>query len=240
MNLPNADVSAVCIPASPPPPLRAQPYTEHCRRLFDIAEHAVIGLSPFNGGFNPHTVQGLVAWGVGHFRRIDVLLPGYEAAHTLVAAGARPLDAVRRLRHALNALRNAATRQLQECGIDRPEQRVHTWTRLQDRAAYLDLRRELERRSRREPWLHQACESAARNAVAGSGGAVASDSAVQYAVQYALAELPFLVDSPSIFGAASSVFVYPRPIPLVHALLERDDALPRHRGQGYVSVHRLP
>lgn len=236
----NADSATA--PAAPPAPPQAQPYTARCRAVLDAGEHAVIGLSPFNGAFNPHTVQRLIGWGVGRFRRIDVLLPGYEAIHTLVAAGMHPLDAARRLRRALNGLRNNAVRQLREHGIGDAEARVHTWTRLQERNAYFDLRRSLEQRYRSQRWLRQACGRSATAAVRASAvdGAVAPARAMQQAAQYALAELPFFLDSPTIFAADSSVFVYPRPIALVHDLLERNEILPRHRGQGYVSFHRLP
>ena len=236
----NADSATA--PAAPPAPPQAQPYTARCRAALDAGEHAVIGLSPFNGAFNPHTVQRLIGWGVGRFRRIDVLLPGYEAIHTLAAAGMHPLDAARRLRRALNGLRNNAVRQLREHGIGDAEARVHTWTRLQERNAYFDLRRSLEQRYRSQLWLRQACDRAATAAVRASAAdeTVAPARAMQQAAQYALAELPFFLDSPTIFAADSSVFVYPRPIALVHDLLERNEILPRHRGQGYVSFHHLP
>lgn len=234
---------SICERTLPPAPDGAYsplPYTDSCAEIVGRGEHVVIGLSPFNGYFTPNAVRRLVFWGVDNFRCVNVLLPGYEAIYTLVAAGMTPVDASRRLRKSLYGLRNTSVRCLRERGIADADQRVHTWTRLTERNSYLCLRRRVEKHYDDEPWLRQACQQEARTAVANSGGAEPEPGAPDHAVRYALAELPFFIDSPSIYGVASSVFAYPRPVQLIETLISRPDALARGRGQGFVSFPSLP
>lgn len=216
--------------------LRTRPYTEACADILERAEHVVIGLSPFNGYFSAIAIQRMIAWGCRHFRKVDVLLPGYEAIYTLTAAGLAPIEATRKLRRELLRLRNTSLRSLQDHDVEHPQQRIHSWTRLLENRAYLTLRQQVRRTYRDDFSVRQACRNAAVTAVEGAMGQRPDERRLAQAVHYPLAELPFFVDSPAIYGVRSSVFAYPRPISLVRALsIPSDAALARADGQGFVS-----
>jgi tRNA-dependent cyclodipeptide synthase len=214
----------------------AHPYTDACAAIVDRAEHVVIGLSPFNGYFSAIAIQRMIAWGCRHFRKVDVLLPGYEAIYTLTAAGVAPIDATRKLRRELLRLRNTSLRSLQDHDVEQPQQRIRSWTRLLENRSYLALRQQVRRSYHEDFSVRQACRNAAINAVEGAMGRRPDERQLAQAVHYPLAELPFFVDSPAIYGVRSSVFAYPRPIALVRSLsIGSGAALARTDGQGFVS-----
>ncbi|MFH8789248.1 tRNA-dependent cyclodipeptide synthase [Streptomyces roseoverticillatus] len=239
------------------PSFHALPYTDQCGRHLMAAEHALIGLSPWNGYFTARRVESLVEWAAGTFRAVDVIIPSYEAAYTLIAAGVEPSVAVGRARRAVKKLRRPAQRALLRAGCG--EGRIHTGTSLAAVPRYLQLRRTAERTYHRDPGIRAACLDVARAAVAGVQGRIMaqpqsverpelseerprmsvarpqlSEERLDIAVRYAWSELPFMLDSPGIFGTASSVLVYHRRIPLIEPLLRDDAALRPAPGQGFV------
>ncbi|MEH6373369.1 tRNA-dependent cyclodipeptide synthase [Streptomyces sp. KLMMK] len=228
------------------PPYRTLPCTERCGRHLMAAEHALIGLSPWNGYFTARRVESLVEWAAGTFRTVDVFIPSYEAAYTLIAAGVEPSVAVGRARRAVKKLRGPAQRALARAGCG--EGRVHTGTSLAALPRYRQLRRTAEHMYRHDPGVRAACRAVARAAVAGALGVRErgssrpapdpglSEEALDTAARYAWAELPVMLDSPGIFGVGSSVLVYHRRIPLIESLLEDGSALSPAPGQGFVVV----
>src|SRR5438105_1103608 len=59
----------------------AEPLTEDCRRVLEFGECILVGLSPYNSFFRPAAVETLVGWAAARFDRVEVLLPGFEAAY---------------------------------------------------------------------------------------------------------------------------------------------------------------
>jgi cyclo(L-tyrosyl-L-tyrosyl) synthase len=204
------------------------------------AEHALIGLSPWNGYYRPSRVGELITWACATFDRVDVLLPGFEAAHTLTAAGIEVHDAVHRACRAVKRLRNPARRALERAGIVNPELHLHTWTQLANRPAYSQARARAEQAYLLDPAVRRACRLTARGAVlhaAGTGAAEPTEAQIDEAVGYAIAELPAVVNSPSIFGTETSVFVYHSRMDLVEPLISGESThLKLAEGQGHAMV----
>ncbi|MEU8698315.1 tRNA-dependent cyclodipeptide synthase [Streptomyces sp. NPDC048680] len=218
-----------------------RPQSENCRRVSDFSDHCLVGLSPFNSYYTPSRVEALVQWAAGNFTRVDVLVPGFEAAHTLTAAGVRPLEAVGRVRRAVNQLRNPAVLALSHAGVSAPERHVHTWTQLMSRPAYAALREQARAAYRVDPVLRAACRAVAREAVRSTSDTEPGEEQIDACVSYPIAELPLIVDSPSIFDVASSVFVYHRRIALAAAVLAGPaTGLRSAAQQGFVVAEPVP
>ncbi|MGC0423484.1 tRNA-dependent cyclodipeptide synthase [Embleya sp. AB8] len=212
-----------------------RPQSENCRRIAAASDHCLLGLSPFNGYYTPSRVEALVRWAVGRFNRVDCLVPGFEAAHTLSAAGVGPLEAVGRVRRAVNQLRNPALVALSRTGVSVPEEHVHTWTQLMSRPEYAALREQARTAYGVDPALRAACRAVARGAVRSISDTEPGEEQIDACVSYPIAELPLIVDSPSIFDVPSSVFVYHRRIELAAALLTAPaTGLRSAAQQGYV------
>jgi cyclo(L-tyrosyl-L-tyrosyl) synthase len=200
-------------------------------------DHVLVGLSPQNGRYKPEYIRSLISWLHPRFRSIDVVIPGFEAAYTLVAAGHPPAQAVHRARRAYRQLRNPAVSALVELGVADPAEHVTSWTRLHAGAAY----RAALARSRiaylTDPGIRRACRAMAAEVVANSArGRPVTDGDIDTAVRYVIAEIPLLTDGPSLFGASGSVFVYHRPTPLVAEIAGGDSILTAQPGQAWAVV----
>ncbi|MFF3981048.1 tRNA-dependent cyclodipeptide synthase [Streptomyces sp. NPDC001828] len=214
-----------------------QPCSPDSERLVKQAEHVLLGLSPWNGYYKPRNIEALIDWACTHFQHVDVFVPGYEAAHTLTAAGFTAPKAVHRTRRAVSQLRNPALRALQRAGIDDPQRHLHTWTQLADRPPYVASRARAEAAYRDDPAVRRSCRLTAYGAVRHASGLDPTDAQIDQAVSYPLAELPLVVDGPAILGTETSVFVYHRRMDLVEPLITGEATHLRPApGQGYAVV----
>ncbi|MCS0636460.1 tRNA-dependent cyclodipeptide synthase [Streptomyces sp. LP05-1] len=205
--------------------------------LVERAESVVLGLSPWNGYYRPRAIEALIDWACSVFRRVDVFVPGYEAAHTLTAAGFTAPEAVHRTRRALSQLRTPARRALERAGVDGPDRHLHTWTQLAGRPQYAASRARAEHAYRTDPAVRRVCRATARAAVRHAAGTEPSEAQIDRAVSYTIAELPLVVDGPAVFGTTTSLFVYHRPMDLLEPLITGEArGLRPAPGQGYAVV----
>jgi cyclo(L-tyrosyl-L-tyrosyl) synthase len=200
-------------------------------------DHVLVGLSPQNGRYKPEYIRDLIFWLRPRFRSIDVVIPGFEAAYTLVAAGDPPAQAVRRARRAYRQLRNPAVRALADLGVPDPARHVTSWTRLHANAAYrasLIRSRKAYLTDRR---IRAACRAMTAEVVGNAAdGRSVTPGDIDVAVRYVIAEIPLLTDGPSVFDADRSVFVYHRPTPLVAAIADGGSILTAAPGQTWAVV----
>ncbi|MFI1385681.1 tRNA-dependent cyclodipeptide synthase [Embleya sp. NPDC020886] len=213
------------------------PCTLGSRSVLERAEHVLIGLSPWNSYYKPRRVEALVRWGCANFVRVDVFVPGDEAAHTLTAAGVQPAEAARRARYAVGRLRSPARRGLRNAGVAEPEHHLHTWTQLSERPAYQHSLKRVRDAYDMDEAVRAACRHTARGAVRRVAGQEPTEEQIDHAVSYALAELPLVLDGPAIFGTTTSLFVYHREMDLLAPFIngESTDLRPAP-GQGYAVV----
>ncbi|MEU6481056.1 tRNA-dependent cyclodipeptide synthase [Streptomyces sp. NPDC047017] len=202
--------------------------------------HVLLGISPWNGRYKTAYIEELVGWACSRFPQVDIMIPGYEAAHTLVAAGRSPDSAVKRAKRSVNQLRNPAERALRHAGVSDPAGHVHAWTRLLSNAPYASRLAEVHRAYRHDPAVRAACRETARAALAHAGCVDPSEAALDRAVSYPLAELPLTLHSPVIFGVPSSLFLYHREMELLRPFLTGTaHTLRPSTGQGYAIVEPI-
>ncbi|MEV4870743.1 tRNA-dependent cyclodipeptide synthase [Streptomyces syringium] len=214
-----------------------RPRTGLSRHFLERAEHALIGLGPWNIHDTPAVAEALVEWACVNFTAVDVVVPGYEAAHVLVAAGCPPRAAVIRAQRATSRLRNPAQRALRRTGVHDPRLHFHSWTQLLNRPAYTRTLARARLAYRTDEAVRRACRLAAREAVLGAAGLEPSAQQIDQTVGYAIAALPFLLESPAIFQTASSLFVHDQDTDLLAPFVNgRAGGLRPGPGQGYALV----
>ncbi|MBB5785311.1 tRNA-dependent cyclodipeptide synthase [Nonomuraea jabiensis] len=211
--------------------LQPLPLTPRCAQFLDRREHALIGVSALNGYFTPRTIRHLLDWATRTFSRVHVLVPGVELAGTLVARGCPAAKAGAKARAAANNTRNRVIRALDS--LDPPDATVVDWNELASVPAYDGVRRRLERLFATDPVFREHCMDAVRPIV---GVPQLSREQAENALPFLLAELPFLIDTPSILGTGSSVFCYPRPMPMVDLLYAGLLPVRPAPAQGFVST----
>jgi tRNA-dependent cyclodipeptide synthase len=191
--------------------VEAVPLTPRCARIYAAREHALLGISALNGYFSLPVITELLRWALHHFARVDVLVPGMELAGTLEARGDR--KARKRARAAINNTRNRVMAALETLG--RPEVGVFSWTDLAARSAYSGLRHEIDRLYVEDPDFREHCAAALEPVL----HLPHPDGVrIREAVPFLLSELPLMMDTPSIVGTGSSVFCYPRMLPVARWL----------------------
>ncbi len=177
-----------------------------------------------------------MAWAAWTFRRVDVLLPGYEAAYTLTSAGVAPLVAARRVSEELKRLSHTALRSLETAGLADAADHVHCWTRFSANARYMALRTAAREQYQCNLGIRRACRALVASTLQRAGNPAPTAGEIDAAIGYPLAEMPFLIDSPSLFDVGTSIFAYHRPIDLVEQLSTcRSSVVLRSDRQGFVS-----
>ena len=214
---------------------------DHQQRYFlPDADHITVGLSPWNGRYKPRYIEDLVTWVYRRCGKVDVFVPGYEAAHTQAAAGRPVREAVHLARRAINQLRNPALRALEAVGASDPEQHVQSWTQLHNRTAYASCLKQVRAAYREDPEVRAACRATAHAVITHlRDDAEITDHDIDLAVGYALAELPLVLHGPLVYGVKSSMFLYHREMELLYPFFRKDAPLSPAPGQGYAIVTPL-
>ncbi|GII97218.1 tRNA-dependent cyclodipeptide synthase [Sinosporangium siamense] len=212
-----------------------RPLSGRCSEIYTRREHVLIGVSALNGYFSQQVVTGLLRWAVRTFGKVGVLVPGpAELAGTLVAKGCEPGRAPAKARAAAGNTRNRVGRALAVLGVAPGEVPVLSWGDLAGDAAYLALRARVESLYTSDAGFREHCVCAV--------GAVVGEAGLERwrreaALPFLFAELPLVVDSPSILGVGSSLFCYPRVMPLVDQLYSGVLPISPAPEQGFLVTH---
>ncbi|WP_069161627.1 tRNA-dependent cyclodipeptide synthase [Nocardia altamirensis] len=210
----------------------AEPYTDNCRRILERGTHCAVVMSPFNSYYKPRLIRSLTRWALTTFGSSDFVVPGIEAADTLVARGWTRERALRRAAIAVGKLRAPTRSALLEAGVADPDDRLHSWTQLAGHPPYQRLRALVTHQYDVDPCMRRAIRQLSARAI----GADATDPRIDTCVEYALAEIPFMLDCPSIFGVESSTLVYHRDFEFIRLLLADSTPTPVKPadGQGFI------
>ncbi|GGV37241.1 hypothetical protein GCM10010245_59310 [Streptomyces spectabilis] len=213
----------------------AEPLTANCRRLADLAQHACVGMSPFNSYFKRARVVELCRWVLPRFDRVHFHLPDVPSQYTLTATGI-PADKARKRAHEnglkmRNRIRDGL---LHTTGHEDAGPYLLDWEHLRTKEAFQRLHREAQRWFTADLAFRDMCLSASRSVLAHRMPAEPREAQVHEAVRYFLADIPLLIDTPQITGAQTSVYVYHRATPFVEALFEHRLPWSPSPNQGYV------
>jgi cyclo(L-tyrosyl-L-tyrosyl) synthase len=215
------------------PEFTLTPITDGEDFFSEHSDHALLAISPWNGRYKPAYIKALIGWACSRFRRVDAFVPGFEAAHTLIAAGWDPGEAVRRARRAIKQLRNPAWQALREAGLREPRVHVRSWTQMLANAPYAAALRRARAAYHQDLAVRRVCRDTARATIRNVSGQEPDRAQLDVAVSYPIAELPLVLDAPRIFGVASSTFIYHRDMELIHPFVSGDSALTPCAGQGF-------
>lgn len=224
-------------PAPQRPAFTAEPFGQDGRTVLELGHHAVLGLSPGNRYFSVPVLTGLLEWLGERFARIDVVVPDSALEHTYRALGYESRRAAKKARGETNVLRNRAARAWQALGGPRGADGLHRMSDLASGDVYRERRAECERALADDPVLYETCAEMSREVLAARGGAgPPTGQALQTAMRYLVAELPFFLASADIFGAPSSLNFYHRRLPLAELVFSGGSVLKAPPWQGYATV----
>ncbi|MCP2168188.1 tRNA-dependent cyclodipeptide synthase [Goodfellowiella coeruleoviolacea] len=216
----------------------AEPCSARCQRIWQHGDHALIGVSTGNSYFTQERLAALLTWAGHFFTDVDVLYVdthidtmlvalGHSAQHATKLAKSRIRDVRRRIRRALEQIRPGGDRF-----------RVHALSDFLAEPTYQRLRVHVDQALASDHRFASVCEDMVRRfLLARPDPDGDAPKTLRAGLNYLLAELPFFVDSPAIFGVSSSANCYHVSTPLVEYLVRYQDGVLRAaRNQGFMVV----
>lgn len=218
----------------------AQPLTAGCRAPWEQAEHACLGISPFNSYFTSERITSLLRWARARFRHVHLFVPDRAAAYTLEALGYPSARAHRKAHRQARYLHNKINRALEAAGRTDHERPVLDTPTLDTNPQYATLLHQAHARFATDAAFRDACLDASRWILSTRTAGEPTSEQLRSAARYFLAELPLFLDTPGIVGAASSVFCYHQAPAFLHSLYRRELPCWVNPHQGFVTVTGEP
>jgi cyclo(L-tyrosyl-L-tyrosyl) synthase len=215
-----------------------EPLSDTCRRIRARGQHVLVGVSPGNSYFSEDNLTKLLGWAAREFRRVAVIIPDSALVATLLAAGYSPDRATKRSRETCARLRNRVLRAWDATGCDTAGRfELYLLSELACHTRYQALLRSAEEWLASDSAL-RACCLRLSHAVLSSylQGVEPTTEQLAQALKYLLAEMPLLMDSPSIFGVESSTAVYHQRVDYIDALYQDRRATRVSESQGFAVV----
>ncbi|MFI6359590.1 tRNA-dependent cyclodipeptide synthase [Streptomyces sp. NPDC050743] len=127
----------------------ASPLSTTCAEILSQADHACIGVSPFNSYFSVGRIRQLAEWAYERLARVDFFIPDGPSAYTLQALGYPPQRAEWKARRQGQYTRNRISNALRDLAAGTDDSRILGWAELQVDAAFVRLHAEVRARSGR-------------------------------------------------------------------------------------------
>jgi cyclo(L-tyrosyl-L-tyrosyl) synthase len=175
----------------------------------DGNEHALIGISPFNGYYNSGNIDAFVTWAAANFKDFHLFTMDESSKYNLMAQGYSEAEAVKKTRKQDQHLYNKMVRSLEKLGCSSTEARskILLISDLKKNKKYQELYAEYYDFYMENEGFRSDCLNAAK-AILEDKISSDVDQAIQIAVRYLLEEIPVWFDTPAIMNIPSSVFVY--------------------------------
>lgn len=192
-------------------PIEISPAGQNSSEIYKIRQHALIGVSPFNGYFTEPNLLKLIDWSLNVFEKITIFIPDKLSIFTLRAIGYTPEEAEYKTRKQDNYLQNKVLRVLKNLGFDEHKARelIVTSTDLSSNENYQNIYNDCLVK-------FDTCDDF-RNGCLSTSSWILENKAkldrlgekeLKVAVQYFLREFPLFLDTPKILNVATSTFIY--------------------------------
>ncbi|WP_239472411.1 tRNA-dependent cyclodipeptide synthase [Streptomyces sp. NEAU-S7GS2] len=218
--------------------MRAHALSDASQRIWQIGEHALVGISAGNGYFNQKRLTALLQWAAYHFKNVDVVYVDTHIDDMQIADGRAPQEAAKSVKRTLKDVRRRIQRAAESLGPEIARLRIRPLSEIQDITSYRTVRARVDRAVQEDPVFAAACQDMVRTVVKGhpgrSGGA--TEAHLRAGMNYVMAEAPLFVDSPSVFGVATSTLCYHMSTPVTAHFAGRPAGYSAAEGQGYVVV----
>jgi cyclo(L-tyrosyl-L-tyrosyl) synthase len=181
------------------------------KKLFDLKNHALIGVSPFNSYFSEETLTKLFDWALNTFKDVNVFIPNEISSYTFEALGYDKNKALKKTRSQDRYLRNKVIKALITNGLNEHEakQKIVFFTDVLNNKKYFECYNNYENLYKNDKNFQESCLLTSKWVLEGKYDleSISQDSP-NIAVQYFLKELPLFLNGTEILNIKSSLFVY--------------------------------
>lgn len=171
--------------------------------------HALIGISPFNGYFTTSNIEKTLIWAHSNFRSFDVFTMDKASKYNLIAMGYSEDEAIKKTKKQDQHLKNKIMRGLKNTGFSESvaEKKIVLISKLCDNGQYIELYKYCRNLFRSNSFFRDDCLHASKQILLDKTDRI-TDELLDVSVQYLLEELPVWINTPHILGVPFSVFVY--------------------------------
>jgi cyclo(L-tyrosyl-L-tyrosyl) synthase len=201
--------------------------------IFTRREHALVGVSPFNGYFTEDVLDRLLDWSFKHFNKVNIFIPDGISAFTLEALGYSKEKAEQKTRKQDRYLKNKVVRALKKRGYSEieAEELIVTISKLTSNSAYNDIHNKCIERFKHDESFKLGCLSTSEKILS----SITDDRKIEetsrgIAVNYFIHELPLFLNTPEILGLNFSIFIYHNPPPYLKSMYQTDLSICQNQG----------
>lgn len=208
--------------------------TSRSQELYEMADTAVIGISPFNSYFSEGQIARLAKWAHSHFKRMMFFIPDRAAVYTQLALGYEEKKAKKRARRQCTYLHNKVYRAV---ASDSMESELVDSAWLEQSEPYSSTFYEVEQKFNSDENFREGCLQTSRWVLEHHSARCQVTIEMMFtAVRYFLAELPVILQSADIVGSDSSCFCYHSCPKFLNDLFREGGQEAMEKRSGYVIV----
>lgn len=219
-------------------PIEIFPVGKGSNEIYNLKQHALIGVSPFNSYFTEQNLMQLIDWSLSIFEKITIFIPDTLSIFTLMALGYTKEEAEYKTRRQDNYLKNKVIRALKNLGHDENMaiELMINFTELSSNKNYQDIYNNCLIKFETCAEFKNGCLSTSSWILENSQkSAGVGEKELEIAVQYFLREFPLFLDTPTILNVKSSLFIYHKiPKYLEFLYLNEQMISPK---QGYLKIN---
>ena len=190
------------------------PISDNSREIYNLKQHGLIGVSPFNGYFNESILMKLISFSIKTFNKINIFVPDTLSVFTLMALGYTKKESEYKTQRQDRYLQNKVIRVLQKLGFDeyKAKEMIITFTCLSSNKDYRNIFNDCLNKFRDCQDFRAGCLSTSTWVLGNNlRTTILEDNRDVIAVEYFLRELPLFLDTPKILNVETSVFIYHKP-----------------------------
>lgn len=174
-----------------------------------LLDHALIGISPFNGYFSEENLTKLISWAITTFKDYTLFIPDSWSIFTLMGQGYSEQKAKRKTRKEDFRLKNRVIRSFlnNDISVETALNKILMATSLEKEPNYKKIHLKCIEKFNGDIKFRDICLSTS-NFILSKTSENIMENDINTAVHYFLNELPLFLDAPKILGVSSSFCVY--------------------------------
>jgi cyclo(L-tyrosyl-L-tyrosyl) synthase len=187
----------------------------HCsqsNRIYREANHACLGISPFNSYFSMTTIENLAHWADTNFNAFSIFIPDKPTVYTLNALGYSLEKSAKESNKQCRYLKNKIRKALYTIGKTDHEIEaiILDGAKLDENARFQYMHRQILWNFENDATFRADCLEASKWVLASKAKheTQLTEAALLTAVKYFLYEIPIFIDTANIVGENSSLFCY--------------------------------
>lgn len=215
----------------------------HCfqsERIYNEANHACLGISPFNSYFSESTIKNLAQWADQNFKSFSIFIPDKPTVYTLNALGYSLEKSIKQSNKQCRYLKNKIKKAL--LAIEKTQEEIETiildGEKLDNNLQFQNTYNKIVWNFENDAVFRADCLEASKWVLStrAKDKNQLTEGALQTAVKYFLYEIPIFIDSANIVNQESSLFCYHQAPNFLKKMYECGFDLKPESNQGFAEL----